>query len=178
MIASWKLRPYFQSHSIDVLTNFPLKQVLQKLDATGKLITWAAKFGRFAINCKGRSEIKVQTLPDFIVEPNQKEIGIFFVDGSSGESGAGARIILACPKGYKLNYSLRVVSKEITSVSKCEALLPGIQFAGEMHAQRIELKIDWELVVNRDNGKFVATRDNTLHERCIKKWAWNGNVKI
>lgn len=84
----------------------------------------------------------MQTLPDFIVEPNQKEIGIFFVDGSSGESGAGARIILACPKGYKLNYSLRVVLKEITNVAKCEALLPGIQFAEEMHAQRIELKID------------------------------------
>lgn len=39
VIASRKLRPYFQSHNIDVLTNFPLKQVLQKLDATGKLIT-------------------------------------------------------------------------------------------------------------------------------------------
>lgn len=39
VIASRKLRPYFQSHGIDVLTNFPLKQVLQKLDATGKLIT-------------------------------------------------------------------------------------------------------------------------------------------
>lgn len=30
IIASQKLRPYFQAHIVDFLTNFPLKQVLQK----------------------------------------------------------------------------------------------------------------------------------------------------
>ena len=28
VIASWKLRPYFHSHTIRVLTNYPLRQVL------------------------------------------------------------------------------------------------------------------------------------------------------
>lgn len=35
---SRKLKPYFQAHNIHVLTNFPLKQVLQKPDASGKLL--------------------------------------------------------------------------------------------------------------------------------------------
>lgn len=30
-----KLRPYFQAHAIEVLTNFPLKQVPQKPDTSG-----------------------------------------------------------------------------------------------------------------------------------------------
>lgn len=32
-----QLQPYFQNHSIEVLTNFPLKQVLEKLGASKRL---------------------------------------------------------------------------------------------------------------------------------------------
>ena len=38
MIASKKLRPYFHAHPIEVLTNYPLRQVLQKSEASGKLL--------------------------------------------------------------------------------------------------------------------------------------------
>ena len=38
VVASRKLRPYFHSHTIRVLTNYPLRQVLQKLDASGRLL--------------------------------------------------------------------------------------------------------------------------------------------
>ena len=41
VIASRKLRPYFHSHTIQVLTNYPLRQVLQKPDASGRLLKWA-----------------------------------------------------------------------------------------------------------------------------------------
>lgn len=34
-----RLRPYFQAHPLKVLTNLPLKKILQKLDASG----WLAK---------------------------------------------------------------------------------------------------------------------------------------
>lgn len=34
VIASRKMRPYFQTHTIQILTNFPLKQVMQKLNAS------------------------------------------------------------------------------------------------------------------------------------------------
>ena len=35
VIAMRKLRPYFHSHPVWVLTNYPLMHVLQKLDASG-----------------------------------------------------------------------------------------------------------------------------------------------
>ena len=38
--ASRKLRSYFHAHLIEVLTNYPLHQVLQKLEASGKLLKW------------------------------------------------------------------------------------------------------------------------------------------
>lgn len=37
---SRKLRPYFQAHTIHILTNFPLKQVIQKPDTSERLMKW------------------------------------------------------------------------------------------------------------------------------------------
>ena len=45
VVASRKLRPYFHAHSIMVLTNYPLRQVLQKPEALGKLLKWAIELG-------------------------------------------------------------------------------------------------------------------------------------
>ena len=38
VIATTKLRPYFHSHLVRVPTNYPLRQVLQKPDASGRLL--------------------------------------------------------------------------------------------------------------------------------------------
>ena len=45
IIASKKLRPHFHAHSIDVLTNYLLLQVLQKPEASGRLLKWAIELG-------------------------------------------------------------------------------------------------------------------------------------
>jgi hypothetical protein len=37
IVASRKLRPYFQAHTIRVLTEYPLRKVMQKLDLSGRL---------------------------------------------------------------------------------------------------------------------------------------------
>ena len=50
VVASRKVRPYFHAHSIEVLTNYPLRQVLQKPEALGKLLKWAIVLGHFNVN--------------------------------------------------------------------------------------------------------------------------------
>ena len=49
VVASRKLRPFFQAHRIDVLTKYPLKQVLQKPDSSGHLLKWAIQLAQFDI---------------------------------------------------------------------------------------------------------------------------------
>ena len=68
MIASRKLRPYFHSRTIRVLTNYPSRQVLQKLDASGCLLKWAIELSQFDIEFILRPAINGQALADFIVE--------------------------------------------------------------------------------------------------------------
>ena len=48
--ASRKLRPYFHVHMIQVLTNFPLHQVLQKPKVLRRFLKWVIELGQLEIN--------------------------------------------------------------------------------------------------------------------------------
>ncbi|KAK3026486.1 hypothetical protein RJ639_041783 [Escallonia herrerae] len=63
-----KLRPYFQSHTIVILTDQPLGKVLQSPEASGRLVNWLVELEEFDIRYKPRVAIKAQYLSDFIVE--------------------------------------------------------------------------------------------------------------
>ena len=58
VIASRKLILYFHAHLIEVLTNYPLRQVLQKPETSGRLLKWAIKLGKFDVNYRPRTVIK------------------------------------------------------------------------------------------------------------------------
>ena len=68
VVESRKLRSYFHAHSIEVLTNYPLRQVLQKMEDSGRLLKWTIELGQFDLNFHHRTTIKGQALVDFIVE--------------------------------------------------------------------------------------------------------------
>ena len=66
--ASRKLRPYFQFHKIEVLTDQPLLNVIHSPKASGRLIKWAIELGEFDIRYKPWTAIKAQALANFLVE--------------------------------------------------------------------------------------------------------------
>ena len=68
VVTSRKLRPYFHAHSIEVLTNYPLRQVLQKPEASGRLLKCPIELGQFDMNFYPRMVINRQALAYFIDE--------------------------------------------------------------------------------------------------------------
>src|ERR1700733_3701420 len=68
LITSRKLRPYFQAHAIDVLTDQPLRRILDKPEQSGRLAIWAVELGQFVIGYKPRTSVKGQADADFIAE--------------------------------------------------------------------------------------------------------------
>ncbi|XP_077240348.1 uncharacterized protein LOC143881245 [Tasmannia lanceolata] len=108
-MAARKLRPYFQAHTIKVLTNQPLRQVLHKPDTSGRLVKWAVELSEFDIRYMPRPAIKAQVLADFVAEcsiPHQitePEVAQAPVAKSaieaaeSAEDGAGTGIIPVLP---------------------------------------------------------------------------------
>ncbi|KAI5317816.1 hypothetical protein L3X38_037523 [Prunus dulcis] len=63
-----RLRPYFQAHIIHVLTNQPLRQVLQKPETSGRLVKWAIELGEFDIHYKPCPATRGQAVADFLSE--------------------------------------------------------------------------------------------------------------
>ena len=71
LIASRKLRSYFQSHPIIVLTDYPFRKAMNKPNAAGRLVQWSIEMSEFHIDYRPRTAIKAQALTDFIAEFTQ-----------------------------------------------------------------------------------------------------------
>ena len=56
--AARKLHPYFQAHTIEVPTEYPMKQVLNKPKTSGRLMKWAIELSEFDIRYKPKAAIK------------------------------------------------------------------------------------------------------------------------
>ena len=56
--AARKLRPYFQAHTIEVPTEYPMKQVLLKPKTSGRLRKWAIELSEFDIRYRPKIAIK------------------------------------------------------------------------------------------------------------------------
>ena len=68
VIATRKLRAYFEAHPIKVLTDSPLKKILHKPDVSGRLLRWSIEISGYDISFEARRAIKAQAMVDFIAE--------------------------------------------------------------------------------------------------------------
>ena len=68
IVASRKLRPYFQANPIIVMTDQPIRKVMNKPEAAGRMVQWAIELSQFNVEYRPRTAIKAQALADFIAE--------------------------------------------------------------------------------------------------------------
>ena len=104
-----KLRHYFQAHTIEVPTEYPMKQVLHKPETSGRLMKWALELSEFDIRYKPKTAIKEQVLADFVMVFTPVELAEdtratpdlpvwkLFIDGAANAQGSGAELILTSP---------------------------------------------------------------------------------
>ena len=112
-VTSRKLRNYFQSFSITVLTEYPLRSIIENSEAIGRIAKWAAELNPYNIKYEPRTAIKGQVLADFIAEftpgalthDDALEGWILNVDGASNSKGAGVRFVLTNPEGSIIEQS-------------------------------------------------------------------------
>ena len=63
-----RLRHYFHSFTVVVMTNLPIQKVLQKPDVAGRMVRWAVERSEFDIQYEPRGSIKGQVYADFVAE--------------------------------------------------------------------------------------------------------------
>ena len=90
-----RLRQYFQAHTIILRTDQPIRQVLQKPNLAGRMVTWSIELSKFDIRYEPRVAIKAQALADFLVEmvdeaESSDLTWMLYIDGASSTKGCGA----------------------------------------------------------------------------------------
>ncbi|RDX97991.1 hypothetical protein CR513_19162, partial [Mucuna pruriens] len=165
IIASRRLRPYFQGYPIIVRTALPIKQVLKKPYLTGRMVARSVQLSEFDISYENRGHIKVQALADFITEmivggPTAKEDNEWFLlgDGASNQTGSGAGVILEGPNKVLIEQSFHFEFKASNNQAKYEALLAEMRLAKELEAKTLMAKSDSKLITSQVNVEYHISR--------------------
>jgi len=160
-----RLRHYFHSFTVVVMTDLPIQKVLQKLDVAGRMVRWAVELSEFDIVYEPRGCIKGQIYADFVAELSpggaQQEVEpdsqwSLLVDGSSNQQGSGVGIVFEGPNGVLIEQALRFAFKAINNQSKYEALIAGMLLAKEMGARSLLAKSDSLLATGHVTGEYQA----------------------
>ena len=138
------VRPYFQAHTIEIPTEYPMKQVLHKPETLGRLMKWAIELSEFDIRYKLKTVIKGQILADFVMEFTSAELAEatqatsdlliwrLSVDGATNAQGSGAGPILTSPEGIDIEYALRFGFRASNNKAEYEAVIAGLNLAHSM----------------------------------------------
>ncbi|XP_022846390.1 uncharacterized protein LOC111369139 [Olea europaea var. sylvestris] len=151
-----KLRPYFLEHPIEVLTNSPLRQTLQRPDTSGRMVKWAVELEQFDIKYTPRSSIKSQAVVDFVselcnvlIEELQKETPWkLYVDGSSTRERSGVGVVLISPEHRIFCEALPFDFKASNNEAEYEALIIRARMALGLGISDLIIHSDSQLVVN------------------------------
>ena len=145
-----KLPHYFQTHTVVVLTQLPLKTILRSADYTGRIAKWGTILGAFDIKYMPRTSVKGQVLTDLVVEfteipvedesnkhcIDEKSVGQIavqeplqwkvYVDGATNQKGSDVGLGLISPKKLILEKSLRLGFSATNNEAEYKALLEGM----------------------------------------------------
>ena len=137
-----------------------MKQILHKLETSGRLIKWVIELSEFDIRYKPRTTVKGQALADFIVEftpssaPAQPlettqlasdlPIRRLSIDGATNSQGSGAGLILTSLSRIDVEYALKFGFQASNNEVEFEAVIVGLNLAHSMEADQLEICSDFQ----------------------------------
>jgi ribonuclease HI len=169
-----KLRHYFESHPVTVVSSFPLGEIIQCREASGRIAKWAMELMGETLSFAPRKAIKSQVLADFLAEwtdiqlpttPIQPELWTMYFDGSLMKTGACASLLFVSPLEKHLRYVIRLHFLASNNVAEYEALVNGLHIATELGAWRLDARGDSQLVIDQvmKNSHY---RDRRMEAYC------------
>ncbi|XP_013733765.2 uncharacterized protein LOC106437417 [Brassica napus] len=163
-----KLRPYFQSHTVEVLTNQPLRTVMHNTNQSRRFSKWAIELSEHDIVFKNRTTAKSQVLADFLIElaPEleqdlilSSQNRILHVNGSSTNKGSGAGVQLQSPIGELIRQSFSFGFTASNNEAEYESLIAGLRLAKAVKAKRLSAYCDSQLVTSQFSGHYDARNE-------------------
>jgi len=141
ILARRKLQHYFLGHPITVVSSFPLGEIIQGKEATGRIAKWSVELMSETLTYAPRKAIKSLALVDFVAEWTdsqlppaqvQVELWMMYFDGSLMKTGAGAGLLFISPLGIHMRYVIRIHFAASNNIAEYEALVNGLKIAIEL----------------------------------------------
>ena len=156
VIAARRLKPYFQAHTIIVLTDKPLRKAMHSPEAAGRMALWAIELSEFDIQYRPRTAIKGQVVADFIAEftlgedqlVKEKEQWSIHTDRSSNKRAGGAGVVIKTPQGDTIQCMIRLDFPTTNNEAEYEALVVGLDLARAAGAKNIIVHCDSQVVAS------------------------------
>jgi ribonuclease HI len=174
VILTWrKLRHYFESHLVTVVSSFPLGEIIQCRETSGRIAKWAVELMGETLSFAPQKAIKSQVLADFLAEwvdtqlptaPIQPELWTMYFDGSLMKTGAGAGLLFISPLGKHVHYVLRLHFPASNNVAEYEALVNGLHITVELRVRRLDARGDSQLVIDQ------AMKNSHCHDRKMEAY--------
>nr|XP_023895555.1 uncharacterized protein LOC112007444 [Quercus suber] len=152
IVASRKLRQYFQANPILVMTDQPIKKSMNKPEAAGRMVQWVIELNQFDIEYHPRTAIKAQALVDFIAEFTSLN-----EDKHTNEGGVG--VVIVTPDGKVLKYGVQLKFSATNNEAEYEGILMGLRLGKVLGAKNLLVQNDSKLVIEQIQGEYEAKEE-------------------
>jgi ribonuclease HI len=169
-----KLRHYFESHLVTMVSSFPLGEIIQSREALGRVAKWVVELMGETLSFAPQKAIKSQVLANFLAEwtdtqlptvPIQLELWIMYFDGLLMKTRAGAGLLFMSPLGEHVRYVLRLHFPASNNVVEYEALVNGLRITVELGVRCLDTRGDSQLVIDQVM-KNSHCRDQKMEAYC------------
>jgi len=163
-----------------VVSSFPLGEIIQNRQATGRIAKWSVKLMGETLTYAPRKAIKSQALADFVIEWTdtqlppaqvQAELWTMYFDGSLMKIGAGVGLLFISPLDVHIRYVIRIHFATSNNVAEYKALVNGLWIAIELGVRRLDIRLDSQLVIDQVmKASSCMTQKWRLTERRYASW--------
>ncbi|KAA3484423.1 Retrovirus-related Pol polyprotein from transposon 17.6 [Gossypium australe] len=143
-VHQFPLRSYFQDHSVVMVTNQPMKEVLSKADTSGRVMKWSIELSEYGIDFTPRTAIKGQ------------KSWLVYVDGSATKTRSGAGALIIDPSGNKWLYGFKFGFQTSNNITENEALVSGLELAHQLGAKDLIVHTYSQLVAKQMNEDLLG----------------------
>jgi ribonuclease HI len=170
VLASRKLRHYFEAFKVRVTSDRGLGELFRNPEASARITKWAAELSGYHITFEPRMAIKSQVLADFIIdwtrsvrpqEESLEKIWTIHYDGARCHAGAGAAAIITSPAGVKYRYATRLsfaleFDRCTNNIAEYEAVILGLRKLRALGVTTCIIRTDSKVVVGQIEKEYLA----------------------
>jgi hypothetical protein len=134
-----------------IVSSFPLGEIIQSSEASGRVAKWAIDLMGETLLFAPWKDIKSQILADFLAKwtetqlpmaPIQAELWTMYFDGSLMKTGAGTSLLFISPLTIHIHYVIRLHFVASNNVAEYEALINDLCIAIELGVRSLNARGD------------------------------------